>query len=126
MGGNSVQEPVKFPRAHQGDQLDEGPRAIHTRGPATEHGLVLKLGYALHFLGKWDLWVNDPVFRQGSAIAGNAAIGGRAAIATGTATFGPSGPTPPGTPVSIMVGIKPVKTWPSGRDDKMKQRKKQY
>jgi hypothetical protein len=80
---------------------------IHIRGPETEQDLVVSLGNALRSIGQLDVFTNDAAVKSSSIMGGNSVMGGVSAT-VGSASMGPSGPTPPGTPVVILVGVKPV------------------
>jgi hypothetical protein len=81
---------------------------VHVRGPATEQDLVAAIGNALSSIGKLQVWLNAGAIRAGAVQGGAATRGGATTMGGGGGPPGPSGPTAPGTPVFVMVGIKPV------------------
>ena len=81
---------------------------IHIRGPQTEQEFVVGLRDALRSIGNLEVSTNDGSPRPTSAMAGPSVMAGPSAMAGVARAPGPPGATPPGTPVTIMVGIKPV------------------
>lgn len=79
---------------------------VHVRGPANEQPFVMEIGKVLSEKGSLQVWLNTQAAPR-AAIVGRAGIRGNASISGGG---GPAsvGPTPPGSPVTIQVGIKPV------------------
>ena len=64
---------------------------------------------ALHDIGKLEVTVNGPKPRAGSVMGGNAVVGGNTVRGGGGAPPLPAAPEPPGSPLQVFVGIKPVK-----------------
>jgi hypothetical protein len=71
---------------------------IHIRGPQSDQDLVTALTLALRSIGKLQTWANTAIPRTGVRMGGSAM----------KTEGGGSGPTPPGTPVWIEIGVKPL------------------
>jgi hypothetical protein len=82
---------------------------VHVRGPAADTGFVTALGKELSSAGKLTVWVNGPTL-HGTGLSGAAALSGSASISGGASVT--TGPAPPGSPVTIAVGLKPLPILP--------------
>ena len=82
---------------------------IQVHGPAEQQELVHALYLALHYDGKTDCHDQRPQLNGLTGMGAYGGIGGGAGMGVGSARTGPAGPTTKGTPVTIVIGIKPIR-----------------
>ncbi len=86
------------------------PVGVSVRGPSSEEAIVSTLGDILHRIGKLQTTTNGvATVSSGGMIASGAMIMSGVILAGSDEKVTiPAGPSPPGSPIYIMVGAKPL------------------
>jgi hypothetical protein len=102
---------------HRAYSVVTGPIAtgVGIRGPASEDTLVSTLGEVLRHIGGLEVTVNGAATTSsgGMIASGGMIISGSILMGGGGQVTIPAGPSPPGSPVYIMVGTKPLPMMPN-------------